>query len=90
MIWILFAVGGFGLLAVVTGYFQRPIRSRAGRITRAVGAMRRPRVAPKPLPEAEPASVAFLLYEDNGGGYYWTIVGDDGAGARPVGPLCVL
>jgi peptidoglycan hydrolase-like protein with peptidoglycan-binding domain/uncharacterized protein YegP (UPF0339 family) len=78
MIWILFAVGGFGLLAVVTGSFQRPIRSRAGRVTRAVGAMRRPRVAPKPLPEPEPASVAFLLYEDNGGGYYWTIVGDDG------------
>jgi uncharacterized protein YegP (UPF0339 family) len=35
-------------------------------------------VAPKPWPEPEPVSVAFLLYEDNSGGYYWTIVDDDG------------
>jgi peptidoglycan hydrolase-like protein with peptidoglycan-binding domain len=78
VIWILFAVGVIGLLAVMTGYFHRPARSRAAQFTRAVGAMRGPRVAPKPLPEPEPASVAFLLYEDNSGGYYWTIVGDDG------------
>jgi uncharacterized protein YegP (UPF0339 family) len=76
MIWILFGV--IGLLAVVAGSFQRSIRSRAAQLTRAVGVTRTPRVTPKPLPEPEPASVAFLLYEDNSGGYYWTIVGEDG------------
>jgi peptidoglycan hydrolase-like protein with peptidoglycan-binding domain len=78
VIWILFAVGAFGLLAVMTGYFHRPARSRAAQFTRAVGAMRGPRATPKPLPEPDPVSVAFLLYEDNSGGYYWTIVGEDG------------
>ncbi len=77
-IWILFTVGAFGLLALATGYFQRPIRSRAARLTRAVSEMRGPRVAPKPLPESEPVSLAFLLYEDNSGGYYWTIVSEGG------------
>ena len=26
----------------------------------------------------EPASMTFLIYEDNGGGYHWTIVADGG------------
>jgi uncharacterized protein YegP (UPF0339 family) len=26
-----------------------------------------------------PASLAFVIYEDNGGDYHWTIVADDGA-----------
>ncbi len=50
--------------------------SRAAEVTQAVSAMRKARAAPSSLPE--PASMAFLIYEDNGGGYHWTIVADGG------------
>jgi uncharacterized protein YegP (UPF0339 family) len=50
--------------------------TRAAQVTQAVSAMRKARAAPSSLPE--PASMAFLIYEDNGGGYHWTIVADGG------------
>jgi uncharacterized protein YegP (UPF0339 family) len=84
MVWILIAlgvlgvIGVIGLLAVVTGSSRRPVRIRAARLTRAVGSMRRGRATPDASPAPEPAPVTFLLYEDNSGGYYWTIVADGG------------
>jgi peptidoglycan hydrolase-like protein with peptidoglycan-binding domain/uncharacterized protein YegP (UPF0339 family) len=83
LVWILIAVGVIGLLTVLTGYFQRPIRTRAARLTRGVSAIRKGRATrsgPATTPDAlpEPAPVKFLLYEDNSGGYYWTIVSDGG------------
>jgi uncharacterized protein YegP (UPF0339 family) len=50
--------------------------TRAAQVTQAMSAMRKARAAPSSLPE--PASMAFLIYEDNGGGYHWTIVADGG------------
>ena len=50
--------------------------TRAAQVTQAVSAMRKARAAPSSLPD--PASMAFLIYEDNGGGYRWTIVADGG------------
>jgi uncharacterized protein YegP (UPF0339 family) len=50
--------------------------TRAAEVTQAVSAMRKARAAPSSSPE--PASMAFGIYEDNGGGYHWTIVTDGG------------
>jgi uncharacterized protein YegP (UPF0339 family) len=50
--------------------------TRAAQVTQAVSAMRRARAAPSSWPE--PASLTFLIYADNGGGYHWTIVADGG------------
>ncbi len=50
--------------------------TRAAQVTQAVSAMRKSRAAPSSL--SEPPSMAFLVYEDNGGGYHWTIVADSG------------
>ncbi|HET7379176.1 MAG TPA: hypothetical protein VFJ24_03950 [Gaiellales bacterium] len=50
--------------------------TRAAQVTQAVSAMRKARVAPNSSPE--PASLTFLIYEDNAGGYHWTIVADGG------------
>ena len=50
--------------------------TRAAQVTQAVSAMRKARAAPSSVPE--PASMAFLIYEDNGGGYHWTIVAEGG------------
>lgn len=50
--------------------------TRAAQVTQAMSAIRKARAAPSSLPE--PASMAFLIYEDNGGGYHWTIVADGG------------
>jgi len=46
------------------------------RLTQAVDAMRNARAAANALPE--PASMKFVVFEDNGGGYQWTIVADSG------------
>ena len=46
--------------------------TRAAQVTQAVSAMRKARAAPSSPPE--PASMAFLIYQDNGGSYHWTIV----------------
>jgi uncharacterized protein YegP (UPF0339 family) len=43
-------------------------------VTQAVSAMRKARAAPRSLP----ASMTFLIYEDNGGRYHWTIVAASG------------
>jgi uncharacterized protein YegP (UPF0339 family) len=43
----------------------------------AVSATRKARAAPSSLPET--ASMTFLIFEDNGGAYHWTIVASDGA-----------
>jgi uncharacterized protein YegP (UPF0339 family) len=48
--------------------------TRAAQVTQAVSAMRKARAAPSSLPQT--ASMVFLIYEDNGGGYHWTIVAD--------------
>jgi uncharacterized protein YegP (UPF0339 family) len=50
--------------------------TRAAQVTQAVSAMRKARSAPSSLPES--ASMTFLIYEDNGGGYHWTLVADGG------------
>jgi uncharacterized protein YegP (UPF0339 family) len=50
--------------------------TRAAQITQAASTMRKAPAAPSPLPER--ASMAFVIYEDNGGGYHWTIVADRG------------
>jgi uncharacterized protein YegP (UPF0339 family) len=50
--------------------------TRAAQVTQAMSAMREARAAPSSPPE--PASLAFRIYEDNGGGYHWTIVADGG------------
>jgi uncharacterized protein YegP (UPF0339 family) len=44
--------------------------------SQAVSAMQKARATPSSLPE--PASMKFLIYENNGGGYHWTIVADGG------------
>jgi len=75
LVWILIALGVIGVMTAMTGYFQRPIRARAAQFK---ALRKRPTVTPEALPESEPAPVTFLLYEDNSGGYYWTIVADDG------------
>ncbi len=78
MIWIMIALGVLGLVALMAGYFRRPIRARAARLTRAATAKRKGRTTPETSPKPEPAPVSFVLYEDNSGGYYWTIVSDGG------------
>ena len=50
--------------------------TRAAQVTQAVSAMRKARAAPSSVPE--PESMAFLIFEDNGGGYHWTIVAGGG------------
>lgn len=50
--------------------------TRAAQVTQAVSAMRTARAVSSSLPE--PASMTFRIYEDNGGGYHWTIVTDGG------------
>jgi uncharacterized protein YegP (UPF0339 family) len=50
--------------------------TRGAQVTQAVSAMRNARAAASSPPE--PASMAFRIYEDNGGGYHWTIVADGG------------
>ena len=51
--------------------------TRATAVTQAVSAMRKARGAPM-RSRPEPASMAFLIDEDNGGGHHWTIVADGG------------
>jgi uncharacterized protein YegP (UPF0339 family) len=50
--------------------------TRDPKVTQAVSAMRKARAAPSSLPE--PAAMAFVVYEDNAGGYHWRIVADGG------------
>jgi uncharacterized protein YegP (UPF0339 family) len=50
--------------------------TRAAQVAQAVSAMRKARAAPSSSPE--PASMAFRIYEDNGGGYHWRIVAEGG------------
>lgn len=50
--------------------------TRAAQVTQAVSAMRKARSAPSSSPE--PLTMAFGIYEDNGGGYHWRIVADGG------------
>jgi uncharacterized protein YegP (UPF0339 family) len=50
--------------------------TRAERVSHAVNALREARAATDFV--SEPASMTFLIYEDNGGGYHWTIVGASG------------
>jgi uncharacterized protein YegP (UPF0339 family) len=50
--------------------------TRAVQVTQAVSAMRKARAAPSSA--SEPASMSFVVFEDNGGGYHWTIIADGG------------
>ena len=50
--------------------------TRAAQVTQAMSAMRDARATPSSLPD--PPSMAFLVYEDNGGDYHWTLLGRDG------------
>jgi uncharacterized protein YegP (UPF0339 family) len=49
--------------------------TRAEQVSHAVSALRKARAAPSSV--SEPASMTFLIDEDNGGAYHWTIVTDD-------------
>jgi len=48
--------------------------TRAEQVAHAVSALRAARAAPDS--SGESASMAFLVYEDNGGTFHWTIVAD--------------
>jgi uncharacterized protein YegP (UPF0339 family) len=50
--------------------------TRSTQLTQAGTAKRKTRVAARALPKA--ASMKFLIGEDNGGGYHWTIVAASG------------
>jgi uncharacterized protein YegP (UPF0339 family) len=50
--------------------------TRAAQVTQAVSAMRKARATPRS--SSESASMAFRIYENNVGGYHWTIVADGG------------
>ncbi len=51
--------------------------TRAAQITQARSAIRKTRAAPSS--SSEPASMTFLVFEDNSGSYHWTILAADGA-----------
>ena len=50
--------------------------TRSTPLTQAVDAIRKARAAENAGPE--PASMKFVVFEDNGGGYHWTIVAASG------------
>jgi uncharacterized protein YegP (UPF0339 family) len=50
--------------------------TRAAQVTHAVSAMPKARAVPSSVPE--PASMMFLIAEDNGGRYHWTIIAEGG------------
>ena len=50
--------------------------TRSTPLTQAVDAIRKARAAENAGPE--PASMKFVVFEDNGGAYHWTIVADSG------------
>jgi uncharacterized protein YegP (UPF0339 family) len=81
IVWILIVLGAVGLTVMVTWYGQRRVMTRRAQRADAAGetsvAQATPDAVPEPEPEPEAVTVKFLLYQDNGGGYYWTIV-DDG------------
>jgi uncharacterized protein YegP (UPF0339 family) len=74
--WILIVLGAIGLTAIATIYVQRRAMTRRAQPTPAPDAAPAAQVTPEVLPE--PGSVKFVLYQDNGGGYYWTIVDSSG------------
>jgi hypothetical protein len=75
MVWILILLAAVALTAVVSYYGQRRVMRRGARSTDTGGETATPQPTPDTLPEHP--TVKFLLYQDNGGGDYWTIV-DDG------------
>jgi len=86
LVWILIVLGAIGLTAVLTVAVQRRRMNRAKR--------RGDQAGETPIAEAGPEAptdlgpVKFILYQDNGGGYYWTIVDAGGEViARSVGFL---
>jgi uncharacterized protein YegP (UPF0339 family) len=50
--------------------------TRSAQVAHAVTAMRKAREATIAL--SEPATIRFPVFEDNGGGYHWTILADSG------------
>jgi uncharacterized protein YegP (UPF0339 family) len=50
--------------------------TRSTPLTQAGSAKRKARAAARAVPK--PASMTFLVFEDNGGGHYWTIVAASG------------
>jgi uncharacterized protein YegP (UPF0339 family) len=52
------------------------VMTRSTRPTQATTAKRKIRAAASALPE--PASMKFLVFEDTGGGYHWTVVAASG------------
>jgi uncharacterized protein YegP (UPF0339 family) len=50
--------------------------TRSDQVAHAVSALRKARATSSPLPEA--AALTFVVYEDNSGGYRWTIIADSG------------
>ncbi len=72
MVWILIVLGAVGLTAMVSWYGQRRVTTHRARRADAAGETSIAQATPDAVPE--PVAVKFLLYQDNGGGYYWTIV----------------
>jgi uncharacterized protein YegP (UPF0339 family) len=50
--------------------------TRSAQLTHALSAMRKARADPTAL--SAPATIKLLVFEDNGGGYHWTIVAGSG------------
>ena len=50
--------------------------TRAPQVAQAVSAMPKAGATPSSLPE--PTAMTFVIYEDNGGRYHWTLVADGG------------
>lgn len=75
--WILIVLGAIGLTAVVTSWVQRRVTARRAQSTDEVGEAPIAEATGDASPEFGP--VKFLLYQDNSGGYYWTIADDSGA-----------
>jgi uncharacterized protein YegP (UPF0339 family) len=77
MVWILIVLGAVGLTAAASYYGRRRVMSRGARRADAAAGASAAQATLNALPED--AAVTFLLYQDNGGGYYWTIVDHGGA-----------
>ena len=82
--WILIALVAIGVFALLVGY----VRARRTNLQRRVSAVpvaaqigqaraSVPQLGPAPGPRPELASMTFRIFEDNAGGYYWTIAAED-------------
>jgi peptidoglycan hydrolase-like protein with peptidoglycan-binding domain len=74
VMWIVLGLGLLGLTAVLSSYYQGPLSTRAGQVTQAFSAVRKGHATTTRTPVPAPPALRFVIEEDNGGGFYWTIV----------------